>query len=47
MREKDDAMDWNDLVYHDDVDNGVDEYLDVDIYVDVDVDACDYEAKLS
>ena len=29
------------------VDGGVDEYLDVDIFVDVDVDACDYEAKLS
>ena len=43
MREKDDAMDWNDLVYHDNIDVGVDEYLDVD----VDDDACDYEAKLS
>ena len=43
MREKDDAKDWIDLVYNDDVDVGVDEYLDVD----VDDDACDYEAKLS
>ena len=47
MREKDDAMDWNDLVYHDNIDVGVDEYLDVDIFLDIDVDACDYEAKLS
>ena len=47
MIEKDDAKDWNDLVYHDDVDVGVDEYLDVDIYVDVNVDVFDYEAKLS
>ena len=31
VREKDDAKDCNDLAYHDDVDVGVDEYLDFDI----------------